>query len=825
MEARSVSILFKRDRENVWEDQAMRKIARAFCAIGMCTVWLFAGGDAMTPRARAESITEPARVVRVTTGGELKEALETAQPGDHIVLASGEYRESEFEITRSGKPGQPIVIQAEQLLAARITRNITVTGSYVILYGLHLDGPDSGLRVGGIYSRILRCRFTDWRGNAVTPTRGRGVEIAYCEFARPHPWLESERGSYPLRIGIRPSHRTLDDYHYDAYIHHNHFHDFPEKPDPSQYHSGQSDAIEIGQTARGVNIPSGWVVEYNLIENHRQGHGIVDIKTGRNVIRYNTLVKCPGGRIDARTGGTGNIIASNWMENTGGISVLGGYHTVSGNTLLGGGRIAVLAGNIQWDNFSSNRYPRAHRTEVLGNEGELVLGHAYQDDMLPASHTFVAGHSGSIRFRNEVETFVSETAPEGIASPVRLTREEVGPMAPAASGEGLGRTPAELPEPVRVVSVTTAEEFAAALADARAGDHIVLADGEYGSESEFRLSAAGTEDNPIVVRAARKLRARLTSRLWLLGDYDIAWGLDVHGPGMAIGGHNSRITRCRIYFDGRKGECVSVVKGERGRVDHCDLSVRKDDIEDPNIKLPPTWSMMRTGINYGMKSAEDAHYDLRVDHNYFHDFPDPTLADRDYHEVAPTAVRVGYGLPEVSPRIVVEHNLFERCGCDSIINLKSSENTARFNTILDSRGHITVRLGRLSTVAGNWLEDSGGIRVMGDGHRVLGNYVRRCAMGIAIMAGDATDYGEGSQPRASNVLVVGNDSDRLIIGYRWSNHTYPAVGTRVEAHTGPIACDLEEATSISPSATESIPQPIRITRAEAGLYADPERSN
>ena len=806
----------------------MRKIARAFCAVVMCTVRLFAGGDAMTPRARAENIPEPVRVVRVTTGGALKGALAAAKPGDHIVLAPGEYSESEFEISRNGKLDQPIVIRAEQLLKARITRGVTITGSYVILYGLHMDGPDSGLIVGGIDNRVLRCRFTDWRENAVTPIPGRGVEIAYCEFIRPHPWLESERDSYPLRIGIRPStssYKTLDNYHYYTHIHHNHFRDFPEKPDPSQYHSGQSDAIEIGQTARGVNIPSGWLVEHNLIEDNYQGHGIVDIKTGGNIIRFNTLVNCPGGRIDARTGGTGNIISSNWMENTGGISVLGGYHTVSGNRLIGGGRIAVLAGNVDWDNFSSLGYPRAYRTEALGNEGDLVIGHAYAEDMLPASRTFVAGHRGSISHGNEVETALSPTAPEGIAEPVKLARAEVGPEAPAAAEDGWGGNPGGLAEPLRVVPVTTAEELATALADARAGDHIVLADGEYGSESDFRLSAAGTEDRPVVVRAARKLGARLISRLWLLGDYNIAWGLDVHGPGMAIGGHNNRITRCRIYFDGRKGECVYVVKGERGRVDQCDLSVRKDDIEDPNVKLPPTWSMMRTGINYGMKSAEDAHYDLRVDHNYFHDFPDPTLADRDYHEVAPTAVRVGYGLPEVSPRIVVEHNLFERCGCDSVINLKSSENTARFNTILDSRGHITVRLGRLSTVAGNWLEDSGGIRVLGDGHRVLGNYVRRCAMGIAIMAGDATDYGEGSQPRASNVFVAGNDSDRLTIGYRWSNHTYPAIGTRVEAHTGPIARDFEEATSISPSATESIPQPVRVTRAEAGLYADPERGN
>jgi hypothetical protein len=803
----------------------MNGIGGAVCAVVMCAAWLLTEGDALMWSADAEIRRDPGRVVQVRTGEELARALEVAQPGDRIVLAAGEYHESEFEIGLNGKPGQPIVIRAGQLLTARITGGVRITGSYVTVYGLLFDGPESGLVVGGMENRVLRCRFTDWRGNAVTPIVGRGVEIAYCEFARPHAWLESDQGGYPLRIGIRPSHRSVDDYHYDAYIHHNYFHAFPEKPDPSQYHSGQSDAIEIGQTARGVNIPSGWLVEYNLIEDHCQGHGIIDIKTGANTIRFNTLVNCPGGRIDARTGGTGNIIASNWMENTGGISVLGGYHTVTWNRLIGGGRIAVLAGNIEWDSFSSNRYPRAYRTEVLGNEGELVIGHAYQDDMLPAAHTFVAGHRGSISCRNEVETVLSPTAPEGVAKPVRLTQEEVGPEAPAASREDWGESPEGLPEPLRVVPVTTAGEFAAALADARAGDHIVLAGGEYGSESDFGLSAAGTEDKPVVVRAARKLGARLITRLWLLGDYNIAWGLDVHGPGMGIGGHSNRITRCRLYFDGRTGECVYVVKGERGRLDHCDLSVRKDDIEDPNFKLPPTWSMMRTGINYGMKSAEDAHYDLRVDHNYFHDFPDPTLADRDYHEVAPTAVRVGYGLPEVSPRIVVEHNLFERCGCDSVINLKSSENTARSNTILDSRGHITVRLGRLSTLAGNWLEDSGGVRVMGDGHRVLGNYVRRCAMGIAIMAGDATDYGEGSQPRAANVFVAGNDSDRLTIGYRWPNHTYPAIGTRVEAHTGPIARDLEEATTISPSATESIPQPVRVTRAEAGLYADPERGN
>jgi hypothetical protein len=68
------------------EDEPINQIGRAFCAIVVCTVLLFAEGDSMTRSARAENLPHAVRVVKVTTRGELREALEAARPGDQIVL-------------------------------------------------------------------------------------------------------------------------------------------------------------------------------------------------------------------------------------------------------------------------------------------------------------------------------------------------------------------------------------------------------------------------------------------------------------------------------------------------------------------------------------------------------------------------------------------------------------------------------------------------------------------------------------------------------------------------------------------------------------------
>ena len=76
----------------------------------------------------------------------------------------------------------------------------------------------------------------------------------------------------------------------------NYLHDFPAKPKPQVYASGQSDALEIcGDGQPASDRRSGWTIEHNLIERHHGGYGVIDILCSGTTVRENTMLKSPGG--------------------------------------------------------------------------------------------------------------------------------------------------------------------------------------------------------------------------------------------------------------------------------------------------------------------------------------------------------------------------------------------------------------------------------------------------------------------------------------------------------------------------------------------------
>ena len=113
----------------------------------------------------------------------------------------------------------------------------------------------------------------------------------------------------------------------------------------------------------------------------------------------------------------------------------------------------------------------------------------------------------------------------------------------------------------------------------------------------------------------------------------------------------------------------------------------------------------------------------RVDHNHFG--PRPPLG-RNGGET----IRVGYSHQSMSASgTMVESNLFDRCdGEIEIISSKSCDNIYRANTFLDCAGMLTLRHGNRCLVEGNFFlghhkRGSGGIRVIGDDHVVINNYI------------------------------------------------------------------------------------------------------
>lgn len=143
-----------------------------------------------------------------------------------------------------------------------------------------------------------------------------------------------------------------------------------------------------------------------------------------------------------------------------------------------------------------------------------------------------------------------------------------------------------------------------------------------------------------------------------------------------------------------------------------------------------------------------------IHHNYFHDFTTVGVngAETIRFGLSGLSLSNGYGL--------IEHNLFERCtGENELISNKSSANTYRYNTIVDSPGgELTLRHGNECLVYGNFFRNSAGMRIFGDRHQVFSNYLEACTgINIGNGAGEVADGAElTTHDRPDNCVITFN---------------------------------------------------------------------
>ena len=110
----------------------------------------------------------------------------------------------------------------------------------------------------------------------------------------------------------------------------------------------------------------------------------------------------------------------------------------------------------------------------------------------------------------------------------------------------------------------------------------------------------------------------------------------------------------------------------------------------------------------------------KIHHNYFfdHQFKGGNGGE---------SIRLGLsGKQHAKAYAVVENNLFEKADGDlEAISVKSSDNIVRYNTLLNSRGQITLRHGHRTVVDGNYIiGGDSGIRFFGNDHVIMNNVVQ-----------------------------------------------------------------------------------------------------
>ena len=272
---------------------------------------------------------------------------------------------------------------------------------------------------------------------------------------------------------------------------------------------------------------------------------------------------------------------------------------------------------------------------------------------------------------------------------------------------------------------STPQELSSAIASSGPGDTIIMANGTW-TDVVISFYAQGVEGDSITLRAETPGQVILNgnSRLKIGGSYLKVDGL-WFDQGALRSGHliefrrsssrlttHSRLTNCTItsynppsYLTEYKW--VSIY-GAHNRVDHCHFAGKSHDgatlvvwLRDPPNDNP-VWH--------------------RIDNNYFGHRPE-------LGKNGGETIRIGTSSRSMQDAYVtVEHNLFEECdGEIEIISNKSGNNIFRHNTFLRSSGTLTLRHGNEASVYGNYFlgegkSGSGGVRIIGERHKVYNNY-------------------------------------------------------------------------------------------------------
>jgi poly(beta-D-mannuronate) lyase len=271
--------------------------------------------------------------------------------------------------------------------------------------------------------------------------------------------------------------------------------------------------------------------------------------------------------------------------------------------------------------------------------------------------------------------------------------------------------------------VRSASEISTAMQTALPGDTLLMATGTWTNQKiVFKGNGNSTKSIYLIAETAGQVTLSGTSTLRIGGNYLVVDGVVFKNGYSSSGGviefrddSGNESNYCRLtnsaIIDFNPPSTSSDYKwvslyGTHNRVDHCYLKGK--------THLGTTLVVWR--------STTRADYHL-IDSNYFGQRPP-------FPENGAETIRVGTSDQSLSSSFtVVEYNYFEECnGETEIISNKSCENIYRYNTFKDCQGTLTLRHGNKCTVEGNFFlcgnkTNSGGIRIIGEDHKVLNNYI------------------------------------------------------------------------------------------------------
>lgn len=275
------------------------------------------------------------------------------------------------------------------------------------------------------------------------------------------------------------------------------------------------------------------------------------------------------------------------------------------------------------------------------------------------------------------------------------------------------------------ITVSSVSQISSALGSLRPGDSLVMTTGTW-ANADILFRGNGTPASPITLRAQVPGQVFLTgtSRLRIAGSHLVVDGLVFRQGSVPSGdviafresssalANNCRVKNCAIinYNPGSTSADTKWVSlyGYSNRVDHCYFAGKNN-----------SGALLVVWLN-GLPADKPNYH--RIDHNYIGERPD-------LGQNGGEGMRIGDSSTSFNiSRTTVEANYFHDCSGEvEIISNKSCENSYSGNTFEDCAGALTLRHGNRCTVEGNFFfgnnkSGSGGVRIIGEDHKVYNNY-------------------------------------------------------------------------------------------------------
>jgi poly(beta-D-mannuronate) lyase len=290
-----------------------------------------------------------------------------------------------------------------------------------------------------------------------------------------------------------------------------------------------------------------------------------------------------------------------------------------------------------------------------------------------------------------------------------------------------------------------------------AGDKVVLEQGEW-KDQKLHFKGKGTEANPIILSTT--IPGQIisgNSSIKIDGEWLLVEGLNfTNGYSekedvvtfTKSSSHcrftNSSITNYNPVDKKIDYKWVSLY-GSYNRLDHCAITGKTHQ-----------------GTTVVIWLSETPNYN-QIDHNYFG--PRPPL-DGNGGEI----IRIGTSdWSKYDSFSKVDSNIFDRCdGETETVSIKSGHNTITNNVFYECDGTVTFRHGNNSEVSynyfiGNYKKNTGGIRIIGENHKVHHNYLHglsgtnlRGAISImnALIAPELNEYWQVKNAEINNNMIV-----------------------------------------------------------------------